>query len=436
MIDFIQASFASLFRLFSNTMIIFFVARLLGPFDFGVFSFYLSIATLLGIVLDYGYNLGLVKQISESTPDEQPKIIQDFIASKNVMTAIITLGVLLIFSLLFLFSIVTLANTGLFLCLFFSVAANSYINFLTYIFQGERHFGKLTHYTLINNTIFSLLLGFVLLCYPTLSIIGLFFLLSRIIAAMYLFYRFNQSYKIPRLWKIKHHPKIKENIHYLLINVFATAYVQVDTFIVKYYLGYADAGLYQAGMKVALGCMLVIDVINSVFLPKLASTTKKQSPIEAIQMCKKINNYIIMAAILISFVFCLFSKQIILLLYGVHYLSLTVFFPLLCLIIFIRFNGALYGLMTTILNANSLRTMFLILAFIVNIAANFILVPMFHLFGALYAAILTLLCLNACYITYITVKTKQMLFSHTGILLILMFFSFMILYILDWNFYA
>ena len=46
--------------------------------------------------------------------------------------------------------------------------------------------------------------------------------------------------------------------------------MQMDTLMVQHYLGAPYVGLYQAGMRILLGALLVGDALNSVYLSAMA----------------------------------------------------------------------------------------------------------------------------------------------------------------------
>ncbi|WP_158006969.1 lipopolysaccharide biosynthesis protein, partial [Piscirickettsia litoralis] len=163
------------------------------------------------------------------------------------------------------------------------------------------------------------------------------------------------------------YPYFRKSISYALLAFFATAYMQVDTLIIKHYLGTGDVGIYQAGMRILLAAMLISNVFNSIYLPRAVILKEKKSKDMLINLQRRAF-YLLTFLGMLGVIFSLFlSKQLTIVLYGAQYIDLVKYLPIFAFIAMMRYSGAAYSVLPTVFDNQFLRCIFLLSTFTVNI---------------------------------------------------------------------
>src|SRR4029079_14893187 len=74
-----------------------------------------------------------------------------------------------------------------------------------------------------------------------------------------------------------------------------TLNTQVDTLMVQHYLGAGSVGLYQAGMRILLGAVLVGDALNGVYLSTMARVCHE--PAELARLGQRMTRQLLMVGL-------------------------------------------------------------------------------------------------------------------------------------------
>lgn len=410
--------FANASRLVGVALVFFVLAHHWSVANFGVFMFCYSVVAIVQIAVDYGFSLQLVKDISRDKSNVK-KYLSSAIAVKH---SVVILAVV-ISTLVFYFFKVKQDFVDLYFLLFSSVTIGSYSNFFSYPFQGLEDFKTASSIMVYNNIFFviGLLSAFFILTNKSLVNVGLIFLFARIPGFIFSLSKLMHNLNCSKLSQVKfsqYKLYLVESFPYALTLFFATAYVQADTYFIKYYLGDYHVGIYQAGMNLLLATMFVGDVFNSVYLPRVSSTSFDLSSVKPMQ--KKAVTLMMVLGFALLAIFCVFPKIIVEILFGNKYMALVYLMPLLGLIGFIRYLGTCYGLLLTAFNDQAKRSKFLGCAFVFNLLLNYLLVPKYHLWGALAAAIITLFFLNYCYMGYVKHKLGSFCVSLDALFILML----------------
>ena len=171
--DFLCIASSYIARIFSKVVVVFFIARVLGLNDFGVFSFYYAIAVFLNILLEFGYNLQIVKSIAKrETVAEQVKVIQNDFHFKHLVV-LTTFLLSLLSCLVLIYSHYLLPiHAALFLFLLVFFIFNSYGNFFLYVYQGMSRFSQASVCTAVGSTIFFFIAIISIYFFPSLLGVG------------------------------------------------------------------------------------------------------------------------------------------------------------------------------------------------------------------------------------------------------------------------
>jgi O-antigen/teichoic acid export membrane protein len=164
-----------------------------------------------------------------------------------------------------------------------------------------------------------------------------------------------------------------------------TLNMQVDTLMVHHYLGAGAVGIYQAGMRVLVGALLVADALNGVYLARLARTAPAAGEFDRVGT--RMTRHLVALGVM-AFAGTLAGTDLIVRhLFDDGYASLVQLLPAFGVLIFIRYGGVPYGTFLTLTDRQGVRTAAVSGVLLLSIALNALLIPRFGLPGAISASI-------------------------------------------------
>lgn len=395
----VNASFmfiSTLARLLSGFALFIVLARIWGAHTFGTFMFPYVLSTFAVISIDYGFGLQLVKDIAKSR-EKTANIVAEAFGAK------ILLSVLVIFISFVIISIyqANLSFQFLFWPLLIAAILNSFGLFLGFPLRAHDRFRAETWTALIANFALAALAG-------TLAIVGvgpfgvaIAFVVARLIFVIVAGFTYKRELGMIQWKSIRFSSMLKIlktgfpfGVHLAL----GTLYLQVDTLIIQRFLGEHSLGLYQAGMRLLLGGMILAEVLNNVYLPLMSRIADKAS--EFADLGKNLTQNLLFVGSLGCIILSSGAPWIVAFIYGDEYSELNRLLPLFAIILLLRYGGACWGLMLTVSDKQILRMTAVFLAFLINILLNLIFIPNYGLVGAVTASIITHIILNAIYMMF------------------------------------
>ena len=175
-----------------------------------------------------------------------------------------------------------------------------------------------------------------------------------------------------------------------------TLNMQLDTLMVQHYLGAPYVGLYQAGMRLLLGVLLVADALNSVYLSAMARSS--QDRVELSRLGQRMTRQLLTVGLLGFGGIIAAGPWAVRLLFGGRYDALAPLLPLFGLLAFLRYAGVSYGTLLTIADRQAVRVFAVCVVTVLGLALNVLLIPRFGLTGAISASIIGHLVLYAVYV--------------------------------------
>ena len=176
-----------------------------------------------------------------------------------------------------------------------------------------------------------------------------------------------------------------------------TLNMQLDTLMVQQFLGAPYVGLYQAGMRLLLGALLVADALNSVYLSAMARASHDRS--ELSRLAQRMTRQLLTVGLLCFGCILAAGPWVVHLLFGGRYDALAPLLPLFGLLAFIRYAGVSYGTLLTLSDRQGVRVFAVSLVMVIGLVLNALLIPRFGLAGAISSAILGHLVLYAVYVS-------------------------------------
>jgi len=394
-------------RLLTNLIIFFFLARILTVEDFGIFSYAQTFSIIVVLFVDFGYSLKLPKDTAESR-ENISHIHGESMYIRTVLAIIV-----IVFCIL---QIIFDKTGNLYSCLILIFTISTiFQSFATNIFVTYRSINNFkieSELVTLYNILISAIGILVAIITKNIYYIALVYLVFRGLLFLHLLIIFNRDFGlkwIPTKFFITIKSLSPYAIHYILSGI----YMSINVLIIKFYIDEYDLGIYQAGMKIITGATFLLFVIQQVFIPNF-SVMKNQVNFKS--YVSKINTICIMIGALAFFLIYLFRKELIMILFGEKYLILQNYVIWFGMLVFLRFFGAIYGILLTISDRQKVRTKYLIVSVIILMLLNVILMPKFKIVGSLIALIISHTILYSLSIFTIKKELKSFFITNFFIL--------------------
>jgi O-antigen/teichoic acid export membrane protein len=201
---------------------------------------------------------------------------------------------------------------------------------------------------------------------------------------------------------------LKKNVVYALTHLFSKIYLQIDILLLSYLSVMTSIGLYQASARLILGIMVIPQTLTVNLIPYIA-----RNFIDNIHLVKKINintNRILIFISGIFFItFFIYSKELLVFLYGDDFSPASLVFKIMAVSIPFRFVSYLFEAILTSYNMQKERLKGVFFCAIINLILNFILIKYFDYLGAGIATLTTAILLTLIYLHYLLQKINFMI---------------------------
>jgi O-antigen/teichoic acid export membrane protein len=378
------------------------LARVFTLGDFGNFTYSLTLGTVFALIVDYGYNIKVIKDVSLN-PDNINTIVSKTTVNKILLFSLTVLAFFV--ANIILKNNTELVITGLFL--FLSLIAFSFTNTILSVFKGRKEYKKDLKIVLVDNLFTILLVPTVALLTRNIEATSISFFVSKLIGLFYSLWIYKQENNL-------HFPPFKDllndlkqalpyAVHYWVGNL----YLNIDTIIMKPMVSSEDLGIYQSGIRIIIGLGILLTVINSVYLPLLNENLNNNKKLFKANVLK-LNVSVLRLSIIFIIGMLIFSKLIIIILFGNKFLELLDIFWILALIVGMRIIGASYGILLTISNKQALRAIAGAISIILIVICDLIFIPIYGYQMAAYTLLLAHFFITVFYIATVYFEYKTL----------------------------
>ncbi len=380
--DYVFSIFQKALNILTGIVTISLINRYLGPSLKGEYTYITNIATVLAVVLGFGFyeSYPFVKRQKK---EEQLKSYLDIFMLQFILYLII--GIII--------GIVTKDKTVVLVSILVPVQVlTSQLQMIGMVeFIRYRQILQIVNYSID----------------MILTILAYLFVPQTIYILLYILVIKDLAYIIAYLVKCKYVPKRFTINKKFVIFLFKFGFVamltkllielnyRIDVLMLKIFVPYVEIGLYSVGSKLAQYVWLIPDAFKEVIYAR----TARNDSVDEIKFVLKIN--ILITVFIIIFIL-IFGKLIIYILFGEEYLNA---YPVTCIIFFGIPSMVLYKIISPLYMANGKQKkcfLILLISVIANIITNFIFIPLCGKFGA---AISTVFSYSICglifYISFI-----------------------------------
>jgi O-antigen/teichoic acid export membrane protein len=373
-------------RLVSGAVLLFILARILGPQEYGVMVYNFSVSLMLLLIVEYGYATYIIKCGGDDKANV-PRLMAEAFATKFYLMVVYVLSCLLLFWIGFL----KLEDALLFSLLAFSSILMSYGDFINVGFRGIQAFHKESWNVIGASLIHFCLVIPILIIYKSAIAVAVGFVLSRgiFLALSVVSYRrcfgpglFQRQMLFSRKIILGN---LKSGFTYAADNGLVNVRSYLDIFLINWMLGPTSVGLYQAGMNIVKAIENLAPIFANVYLPRLSGL---QHDMKA---CSR--NYLhlvslmFVAGLSVFFIFLLVDERLITLLLGHKYAGISSLFPLLGIFLFCRFITVSQGVMATAFGLQRYRMYAGVLSLLLLAVCSVSFIHEFQLAGAVMANI-------------------------------------------------
>jgi O-antigen/teichoic acid export membrane protein len=379
---------------FVSTMLMFIIiARSFGVETFGMFTYAVTLCTVFLALIDYGYNLYIVKEISAS-PHVTVQLADSALTGKVVLTLAATIGV----ALTMLVQAPAREVALLVPIVWLGTIAYSFGYFFNMLFRAQNRFNFEAYPTLLFSVTQLLLVAIACWMGYGIEIVGGAYLVARLLYVMvsYVLVRKHIGGILPRVRIAEALHSIRGTFSYGFHSIVAVVFFQVDTLILSWYRGDTEVGYYQAPMRLITACMIVYDVVVSGFLPVISRSFKENRP-EFIRRGVALQKYMTVLGCLLGCGLFFYRQELIRIVYGASFEPSIAILEALAVVIALRFLSASYGLFITISDNQAQRSIAVGAALLLNVGLNLWFIPLYGAMGAAIASIISHLALFAVY---------------------------------------
>ena len=363
------------------------VARYLGPEDFGIFSYAISVAALFAAAGHMGLSGLLVREILKK-PDERGVTLGTTLGLKFIGMAL-GYTLLLFYAMAYEgvtsieFTAVAIAGAGL---LF------KPLDIIDFWFQAFVQARYVTYARLTGLTVSAVLK----LLFVFLGLGVIYFVVVNLIQAIAIAIAFIIVYKIKSSLKITEWSfcwsKAKELFNQgwviYLGSIFAVINLKVDQVMLRWFEGSEAVGIYAVAAQLSEAWYFVPGAIVASFFPKLIKL-KKENPEQFEKRLQQLFDLLFILAFGVAIVMTLLSEWLITLFFGAYYIdsaSVLVIHIWAAIFIFMR---AAFSKWILIENALMFSLITQGAGALVNVVLNYFLIPKFGVQGAAWATLIS-----------------------------------------------
>ncbi len=365
-----------------NFLLFIFLARYLGPKEFGILNYLLALIFLFTSLSSLGINPVLTNILIKNKINRNNSII----SNSYILRFVSSLFGYLIFILFIIFLHGKNVYLNYSIIIGLSIIIKSYEVLFSY-FESK----SLSKYIVISQT-FSLIIVFILIVFFLylnfdVKYVYYCFLIDSLITFCFINFFFfkkekNFSFSINyrKIYKI-----IYKSFPVLLSIISIVVYMRIDQIMINLMLSENDVGVYSVSVRIVEMFHFIPKIIMVSYLPILLIS--KNYNFELI----KINSILFKLSLLIIFVIFILSKYITLILFGETYIESVLTTILLSFSLSFVFLGVANEHWYISKNLQKYYALNVFIGAIANIILNFFFIPSYGISGAAYSTILTYL---------------------------------------------
>jgi O-antigen/teichoic acid export membrane protein len=354
-----------------------FLARYLGPNDFGIYSFVFSFLGMFSVFLDLGFGTVLIREISKNKA-KTGEYLNTSLGFKIISSIVVSLIIIVVINLLGYQS----ATRNL---VYFSILWIVFESFAGTIFAALRGWENLRYEaigSILNKgayVFFGLLFVFLklpLIAFSFPLVIGglLFFIYPMVVAKKFFKLGIALDKKI-----IKNFFKVSVSL--IFGSIFATIFTAINIVLVSFLSTDYAAGIFSAAFRIPMAILFLPSALGASIFPVFSSLVNKNRQ-RLVFIFEKSIFYMIFLSLPIILAGFVLGDKIILLMYGQQFSESVLPFNIIMASLLFMFLDFLFSSLLTALDKQKENAVLRALGLTINIVLCFILIPKFTYLGS------------------------------------------------------
>ena len=357
-----------------------FLARYLGPTDFGVYSFVFSFLGMFSVFLDLGFGTVLIREISKNK-EKTKEYIETSLGFKIILSVVVASVIIIVINLLGYQSVTrNLVYLSILWIIFESLAGT--------IFAALRGWQNLRYEaigSILNKGAYvSIGLLFILLKLPLIA-----FSVPLVVGGLlYLIYPLFVTKKFFKLG-IALNKKIicdffKVSVSLIFGSIFATIFTAINIILISYFSSDYSAGIFSAAFRIPMAILFLPSALGASIFPVFSSLVQKDRK-RLMFIFEKSMFYMIFLSLPIIFASLVLGNKIISLMYGKEFIASTIPFNIIMSALLFLFLDFLFSSLLTALDKQKQNAVLRAIGLAVNIILCFLLIPKYSYIGGAIA---------------------------------------------------
>ena len=396
--NFLSLAIAEVVSKAIQLIIFIYIARVFGKSEFGKFGFALAFATISLVIVDFGINTSLIREISRNKKGvkkyvSNALIIKAFLSSITFLVASIFLKIggytdsIRIITYLMLLFVVLQSFTDLFYSVF-------------------RAFERMHYDSLIKVLrMFSLstLVFIVIMNKASITIVTLMFPITEIFVLIVSSIIYIKKFtKISLKLDVEFSKDILKISIPFWLSIISSSLIFVGVVILEDIRGSTEVGIYTAAFNLLLGLTYIPLMFSTAIFPVFSRYFVKDKPLLKLAY-KKSFQYMLILGLPITIGLYVYAKDIILLVYGSNYFDSIIAIKILSWIVLLRFVNITSGTTLSSINRQVSRVFSQATGGILNLLFSILLIPNLGFVGLCIALIISESCTGLMY-NYFIIK--------------------------------
>lgn len=363
----------------------FYIARELGPGNYGELSYAVSYVALFSFIASLGIDNVLYRELIK-TPEKRNELLGSAFLIRIISAATaITLTIISVYIL----SAPDVSRI-LIIILSFGFIFQAF-NVIGYEFQARVRVKPISILSLLVSLILNSLKVAVIYTGQGVIYLALILLLEAVLFAVGYIYLYQRTFSTIRLWKFERsivRKLVTDSWPYILTGALTVLYTRADQVMLKNLVDGTAVGIYDAAVRLCELWYFVPGIVAGSLLPAIING-RSSSQAEYRKRAKLLLLFLVSIAIAVAVFTSFFAREIVLLVYGKEFLESVL---VLRIYIWSLIPSSIVIYMSYILlveNARVLLFFSALLGAVVNIGLNTLLIPSYQAVGAAAAAFLT-----------------------------------------------
>ncbi len=394
--------FARIMGMLVSILVAAYVTRVLGPTNYGELSYALSFITLFSVFSNLGIDQVLYRELIKR-PQDRNELLGSSIAIKTISGSV---AVAIVLVVAYLTSSEQL-SFWLIAIMSLSFLFNGW-NIIGHEFQAEVRSKYPAFVTLYVTIILSVLKVIVIVMGGGVIYLAAIVTLEQILYMLfYISFRYKYIGSI-RTWFARWQTSrylIVQSVPLMISTWFIFVYTRADQVIIKYLMDTTSVGLYDAGVRIAEAWQFIPQFIVHSLFPALLGAKILGNNTYGKRFIR-LTVFLVLLTSFIALLVTIFAKPIIWILYG------SEFGPSVGVLQIYSWAGvavgiwylAQYFLLAEDKQSIALMSTFVVMA--VNVGLNFVLIPMYGIYGAAWATTISYFCSILVFISYKSIRIK------------------------------